>query len=169
MRTPSVNFTTRKNATANQTIWFFDIHWGDDTASGVLRLVSEWNANVSFGGETYRYDIPVKHTGLAEDSGSRSPGATIMLGNADRTVESLLVSYDGLSGQKVVVYRGFADSINPADFISWEYRVESTSANAQQVVLKLGSRAGLMDTEIPARLFSSNEFPNVPRMDKVKV
>jgi len=169
MRTPSTNFTTRKNAAANQTIWLFDIHWGDDDASGILRLVSEWNAQVSFGGETYRYDIPVKHTGLSEDSSTRSPGATLILGNADRTVEALLVSYDGLSGQKVVVYRGFADSINTADFISWEYRIESSNGNAQQVVLTLGSRAGMMDTDIPARVFSNASFPNVPKMKEVIV
>lgn len=169
MRTPSANFTTRKNAAANQTIWLFDIHWGDDDASGVLRLVSNWNTNVSFGGETYRYDINVQHTGLSEDSSTRSPGATLMLGNADRTIESLLVSYNGLSGQKVVVYRGFADSIDPADFISWDYRVESSNGNAQQVVLTLGSRAGMMDTDIPARVFSSKDFPNVPRVKEVVV
>ena len=164
MRAPSENFTTRKNATTNQTIWLFDIHWGDDDTSGVLRLVSEWQTDVEFDGKTYRCDIPVQHTGLSEESGTRSPGATIMLGNADRTVEALLVSFDGLSGQKVVVYRGFADSIDPADFVSCEYNVESSNGNAEQVVLTLTSRTGFMDTDFPARVFSSELFPSVPKM-----
>jgi len=168
MRSPSPNFTEQKNAATNRPIWLFDIHWGDGAASGVLRI-AQYSGDVSFDGETYRSDIPIQHTGLPEESGSRQPGANLMLGNANRTVETLLVSCDGLAGQKIVVTKVFADALFPEDSISWEYEIDRANSNATQVTLNLVSRAGFMDLDVPARLFSSDLFSSVPSVTEVIV
>jgi len=168
-RWSSSDFTTQKNAATNKPVWLFDVYWGDGVASGVLRMVADYHEDVIFDGETYRSDIPVEHSGLTEESGPRVAGATLVLGNADRTVEALLISCDGLRGQKVVVHKAFADAFFPEDSVSWEFQVDATSSDARQVVLELISRSGFLEFNVPARVFSNDLFPNVPGIMEVVV
>ena len=100
----------------------------------------------------------------------RNERIEIQIGNADRYWQSFLLSYNYLKGQNVTIWQVFDDDLTLASSIREDFIIDKSAFNAQNITLNLISKiAFIMTLPFPGNTFSSEDFPNVPKQDKIKV
>ena len=163
-KTSSADFVANKNAQEKQPRWLYKI----ETDTNPLYLTNE-PGGITFDGNLFRDDVSIAHGGIGENIEGRMDRVQLLLGNAEREIQSLLESDDGLRGKKVTIWQIFADDLAADSFLSWDFTVDSVSSSVETIVLDLVWQGDLLSRMVPTKLYARKDFPSAPAPDQVVV
>ena len=150
VRQASGPFKSEKNKEANSPIFLYTIYDYDGLGTD-LRFCG-WSSDVTYDGQVYTA-IPVRHEAVGSNSAGEIDSVKLVLGNADRSLQSYLENYD-FRGKKVSIKLVWADLLDDnTAFIEDIFYINSYVADEEKVVVNLKSKLDVLDVMIPCRIY----------------
>jgi len=145
-------FISEKNKPSNAPIYLYTLYEYDGTNN---LYFAEWSENVTYDGQVYTA-FPINHNEIGENSQNEIDEVNISLSNVSRLIQYYLENYD-LRGKKVKITLVWLAEIDDADAnVSWDYFIDSYTADEQTVQLRLRPKTDVLGATLPARTYSRN-------------